>query len=167
MRKIFVLLLASIVFSGCRLTLTRPLKGNYPSEYSVAVNKTPDQVWNKVIAYCTENDISLKLIDKKSGVIISEPYEVTTYSFEKPDGTPELSSAIAIVGCETIKAFKKDCQQPTAIWGQLVFKVQPDDQTRLTVMLSELTAWHNRGGMCLKDVKSTGFLEKQMITQMK
>ncbi|WP_259016432.1 hypothetical protein [Emticicia fluvialis] len=168
MKKVWVLLFIPVVFCGCRVTLTRPLKGNYPSEYTVNINKTPDEVWNKVIAYCRDHRISLKLTDKKSGVILSDPYEVTTYSFENPDGTPELPSAIAIVGCETIRSFRNDCQRPTAIWGKLVFKLKKEENvTTLMVMLTDLAAWYNRGGSCLRDVKSTGFLEKQLLEHIR
>ncbi len=129
------------MFAGCRVTLTSPLQGNYPSEYTVTFNKTHDEVWNNVIAYCRDHSISLKLIDKKSGVILSEPYEVTTCTFENPDGTPELPSAIAIMGCKTIRSFRNDYQRPTSIWGKLVFKIKNgENATTVTVMLTALTA---------------------------
>lgn len=166
MKKVLLLLLTLFVFSACQQRLTGPLKGNYPSDYTITINKPSDKVWIDMLEYCSKKGINLKLMDKKSGIMISEPYQIRTYTFENQDGTPEKISADVIIGCETIGPFKKDCQPPFSIWTNIIFKVKEEDhKTSLTIALSDIVAWYSEYH-CLKDIKSTGFFEKQIIAQI-
>ena len=166
MKKVLILLITLSVFSSCQQRLTRPLKGNYPSDYTITIDKPSDQVWDDMFEYCSKKGISLKTLDKKSGIIISEPYRIRTFTFENEDGTPEIVSADVIVGCETIGPFKKDCMPPFSIWTNIIFRVKEEDnKTLFTITLSDITAWYSEYH-CLKDIKSTGFFEKQLIAQI-
>lgn len=167
MKKVLLLLLTLCVFSSCQQKLLRPLKGNYPSDYTVVSDKSSDELWNTILALCSENDIQIKVTDRKTGLIISRPFKHLTYTFENQDGTPQENSANVIIGCETPGKFIADCQPPTIIWTNIIFKLNEENgKTSLTVRLSDLTAWYSEWKY-LKEAKSTGFLEKQIITKIK
>ncbi|RFS17692.1 hypothetical protein [Emticicia sp. C21] len=166
MKKVLSLLLILSVFSSCQQKLTRPLKGNYPTDYTIISEKSSDELWNDIIAYCSESGIKLKIIDRKSGLIVSQWYKLGTYTFENQDGTLRENGANVVLGCETPGKFIADCQPPTIIWTFINFKLnEKNNKISLTVRLSDLKAWYSEWEY-LKQVKSTGFLEKQIIDKI-
>ena len=166
MKKVLMLLLTLTIFSSCQQKLTRPLKGKYPTDYTIVSEKSSDEIWNSIIAYCSKNGIQIKLMDRKSGLIISKPYKLATYTFENHDGTPQKNTADIILGCETVGAFIADCQTPTIIWTSIIFKLNDvNSKTSITVRLSDLKAWYSEWKY-LKETKSTGYLEKQIIDKI-
>lgn len=167
MKKVLFLLLTLCVFSSCQQKLTRPLKGNYPGDYTEVSFKSTNQIWDSIIQYCKRNGIEIKLMDRKSGLIVSQPYAIKTYTFENPDGIPKNLSANVIIGCETVGSFKNDCQKPVSIWANINFKLNEEsNKTLITLRLSELRALYSYN-QYLKEIKSTGFLEKQIIDNVK
>jgi hypothetical protein len=166
MKKALILLITLSVFSSCEQKLTRPLKRNYPTDYTIFLEKSSEQIWNDIIDYCSKSGIQIKVMDRKSGLIISRPYKLRTYTFENQDGTPQRTNAEVILGCETVGKFIADCQVPTIIWTSIIFKVnEKNGKTSLTIRLSDLTAWYSEWKY-LKEAKSTGFLEKQIIEKI-
>lgn len=167
MKRVLLLLLTLFVFSSCQQKLTHPLKGNYPSDYTIVSDKSSDEIWKSILVLCSKNDIQIKLTDRKTGLIISRPYKLVTYTFENEDGTPQENDATVIIGCETPGKFIADCQPPTIIWTNIIFKLnEENNKTSLTVRLSDLTAWYSKWKY-LKEAKSTGFLEKQIVAKIK
>ncbi|MBA4849514.1 hypothetical protein [Emticicia sp. BO119] len=167
MKKVFTLLLALCIFSSCQQKLLYPLKGNYPGNYALVTDRSPDEVWNDILAYCSQSGIELKITDRKSGLIISKWYRLRTYTFENQDGTLQENGADVVIGCETPGKFIGDCQAPNIIWTNIIFKLnERSSKTALTVRLSDLIAWYSRWEY-LKEVKSTGVLEKQIIERIK
>ncbi|HEY1055418.1 MAG TPA: hypothetical protein VGE24_09790 [Emticicia sp.] len=166
MKKVLLLFLTPIIFSSCQQKLIRPLKGSYPSDYTVVSEKSSDEIWDNVIAFCSKNGIPIKLTDRKTGLIISKPYKLVSYTYENQDGTPREKEANVIIGCESVGTLIADCQLPTIIWTNIIFKLnEENNKTSLTVRLSDLTAWYSQWRY-LKEAKSTGRLEKQIIKEI-
>jgi hypothetical protein len=164
MKKILSFLIIVFLMSSCRIEYT-PLKGNYPSDYTVVFNKPADDVMTDVIEYCLKNNISIKAIDRKSGLIMSEPYRIDAFTFENPNGMPEDSSARVIIGREKLKDYTFE---PEVVYTDIIFRVKEEDnKTSMTIMLANTSAFLVAGGSCLKEVKSTGYLEKRIIEGMK
>lgn len=168
MKKILSLLLIACVMSACDLQFT-PLKGNYPADYSVTFDKPADEVITDVVEYCFRQNISLKTIDRKSGLVISEPYKIKTYTFENPDGTLQNSGAIAVIGREEFNPSKNDPDEPSSVYADIMFIIKEEDnKTTMTVRLANIAAYLFEGKYgCMREVKSTGLLEKQIIYKMK
>jgi hypothetical protein len=167
MKKVLILLITLSVFSSCQQKLLRPLKGNYPSDYTVVSDKSSDELWKNIVALCSKNDIQIKVTDRKTGLIISRPFKLVTYTLENQDGKLQEEDAYVVIGCETPGKFIADCQPPTIIWTNIIFKLNEENgKTSLTIRLSDLTAWYSQWKY-LKEAKSTGFLEKQIIARIK
>lgn len=105
MKKALSFLTVAFLMSACHSIVYTPLKGNYPSDYTIVFNKPADEVMTNIIEYCLKNNISLKVIDRKNGLIMSEPYKINSFTFESPVGIPEDSSARVIVGREKLKNY--------------------------------------------------------------
>lgn len=154
--------------SSCR-TAFIPLKGDYPIDYVVNFDKPAEEVITDIIDYCIENNIPLKTIDRKSGLIMSEPYKIKSYTFENTDGKPKDSNAITILGREGDgpKSAIDDPYDPKDIYADIVFIVKEEDnKTSMSIRLANMVAYFY-SDWCMKEVKSTGFLEKQIIDRMK
>ncbi|HEY1055417.1 MAG TPA: hypothetical protein VGE24_09785 [Emticicia sp.] len=164
MKKTFNFLILVFLMSACRIVYT-PLKGNYPSDYTVVIDEPADQVMTNIIEYCLKNNISLKAIDRKSGLIMSEPYRIDSFTFESQNGMPEDSSARVIIGREKLKDYS---YEPEVVYTDIIFRVKEEDsKTSMTIMLANTAAYLSAGGSCLREVKSTGYLEKKIIEGMK
>jgi hypothetical protein len=152
--------------SACQIVFT-PLRGNYSGDYSIIFEKNADEVINDIVDYCFKNNISIKTIDRKTRLVISEPYRINTYTFENPDGTLQNTSAVAVLGREESKPSKNDPYEPKDIQADIVFIVKEEDtKTSMTIRLANMVAYFY-SDWCMKEVKSTGFLEKQIIDRMK
>lgn len=168
MKKTITWLLIVGTMSSCQ-EIFIPLKGNYHSDYNKVLDKSTDVdlTINSIVEYCFKNNISLKIIDRKSGLIITEPYKLNTASFENPEGTPEDSSAHIIIGRQTIKMLKDYYIEPESTTADIVFKVKEEDnKTTVTILFSNITTYFNGEIGCLKDIKSTGVLERQILAKI-
>ena len=129
------------LISACRTEYT-PLKGHYPSDYAVVFDKPTDKVMTNIIEYCLKNNISLKAIDRKSGLIMSEPYRIDAFTFESQNGMPEDSSARVIIGREAMKASKNDYFEPEVVNTEIIFRVKEvDNKTSMTITLANTSAY--------------------------
>ncbi|MFX6949785.1 hypothetical protein ABTH81_22165, partial [Acinetobacter baumannii] len=53
------------------------------------VNTNKEAIWNKIIDFCSQNGLSIKVIDRSSGVIVFDKVG-TSGTYEKNDSTTEL-----------------------------------------------------------------------------
>jgi hypothetical protein len=84
----FSLTVALMAFlSSCTTTKIIGIKGRYP-EPPIITNsdRSFEKVWEKTVDYFAEHGIPIKIIDKSSGLIISDKTKLT-WSFEKKDGS--------------------------------------------------------------------------------
>jgi hypothetical protein len=143
------------------------LKGNYPTNYTVVSDRPADQIWDDLINYCAGNGIKIKVLDRKSGLIVSEWYKVAPFTFEDKNGNPEIANAKVIIGCDSKGPFKFNCQIPNIAWAYINFKLKEENnKTSVTVRLSDLVAWYNQNDYS-KNIRSTGVMEKEIIDRIK
>lgn len=94
MRFFYPLLM--ILFFSCAVKII-PLKGNYPDKpYEIIVDKSKDKVWDNIIDLFAQKGLSIKIIDRSSGLIISERTALT-WTYEDKNGKLENLSAWAVV----------------------------------------------------------------------
>ncbi|MBL0337317.1 MAG: hypothetical protein IPP73_18915 [Chitinophagaceae bacterium] len=94
--KILIPILFIILFSSCA-TKIYPLKGTYTNgNFEQITDKSKDQVWENIIDFFSKNGISIRIIARSSGLIISGESSLT-WSYENSNGildTPEACVAI-------------------------------------------------------------------------
>jgi hypothetical protein len=73
-----------------------PVKGNYMNGPSVSIQiNRKDSVWTKLIDFCSREGLSIKIIDKSSGLLTFEKLEVN-WTYEN-DSVPEPKNKSAWV----------------------------------------------------------------------
>jgi hypothetical protein len=101
------------VFASCTNAI-QPLKGVYTSgNFEQTSNKNKEQVWSNLIDFFAKNGLSIKIIDKSSGLIVSERSRLI-WSLEKDNG--QLYNPAAWVAVEKMKSGGKDI---TTAWQVL------------------------------------------------
>lgn len=168
MHKIFSLfLILSLVCCSPKII---PLKGSYPStpiiEYS---DNSVDKVWDKIIDFFAQNGLSIKIIDRSSGLIISESSELT-WTFEDKKGNqikPGRWVAIPMV----IAPGADKATSPYKVLGEWNVRIKSaGDKTSINVNLVNIRARFATYSMADRDPvytrvdgRSTGVFEKQMF----
>ena len=82
------LLFASMLFIvGCVSTKVIPIKGTYPeTPIVISSTKSFDQAWDRLVDIFAQKGLSIKIIDRSSGLIISTKSELTTPHWRKGVG---------------------------------------------------------------------------------
>jgi hypothetical protein len=88
MFKLIALFSVSVCFffSSCLAVKKIPIKGQYQNgPYMDTTTWSKDQVWDKVVDFFAQNGLSIKIIDKSSGLITSDHTKLIA-SFEDKKG---------------------------------------------------------------------------------
>lgn len=94
--KLFKLLTVVFFLSSCSNKII-PIKGSYPQTPIIVSSEKPfEEVWDKLINVFAQKGLSIKLIDKSSGLIISDN-SLLSATIENKKGIPENSSAVIVV----------------------------------------------------------------------
>jgi len=169
-------------FSGCAPTL-KPLQGNYSSgPYQITTSKSFDEVWSNVIDMFATDGISIKVIDKSSGLIITEKYSfINHYTYEGYNGQLKpipglLPTPIDPNAWVVVSRIVTDTDiKPREILGEWNVRLKPleNGKTSINVNLVNLKASAQiipLGGTSyteVLDVKSTGKFEQMIIDSLK
>ncbi|HMG82942.1 MAG TPA: hypothetical protein VK559_07890 [Ferruginibacter sp.] len=71
--KYYLIPLCVFLFSGCIATKPDlPVRGIYPAVYTYKSSKSFEDVWSNVIDVFAQKGLPIKIIDKSSGLIVSE-----------------------------------------------------------------------------------------------
>lgn len=156
------------------------LKGQYRnSPYKELTSTEFDVVWSRAIDILAETGASIKIIDKSSGIIISEKYSfINSYSYENPGGSLINPNALVVLS-ELKDAFGKTIN-PNEIFGEFNIRIKSTDSgTLINVNIVNLNAKHTyyssngskierhwqENGMLT--IKSTGLFERRLIGKLK
>jgi len=86
-----------LLLTGCVSTKVIPIKGTYPeTPIIISSTKSFDQAWDKLIDIFAQKGLSIRIIDRSSGLIISNRSELTT-TYEDENGIPLDKSAFIVV----------------------------------------------------------------------
>ena len=137
-----LLLLSSAFLTSCFQLQQVALKGNYPEKpFEVVSDKKFDQVWANIIDLFATKGLSIKLIDKSSGLIVSEKTSfISNYTIEKENGTLENKNAYVVIEKLAISGFKE--AKPDKILGEwnIRIKENTDGKTVVNVNLTNIDA---------------------------
>jgi hypothetical protein len=170
------ILIISITLYSCAFK-TIPIKGQYPEgPYQDTTTLTKDAVWDKIIDFYAQKGLSIKIIDRSSGLIISDRTVLTT-TFEDNKGQP-IKPAAWIVLPKTINPNDRKPFAPGLITGEWNIRIKElsDKRTSINVNLVNINGTEEiiakvgtsykttKQAIPLTRYKSTGNFEK-MITE--
>lgn len=162
MKKVFyVPLIVFLVFS-CTVTNV-PLKGTYEKP-TFETSKSVDEVWTNIIDFFASNGISIKIIDKESGLIISEGNSFKDrYTYEKADGSLFDKSAYIVLNKIS---YGGEQQKPQIVTGEWNIRIKPlNGRTSVAINLVNIEASAEQNFVFTG--KSTGEFEKFIFEQIK
>lgn len=97
MYKIFITIICALFISSCGSSKLMPLKGKYPdTPYQVKTSKSFEQVWDNLVDLFAQKGLSIKIIDKSSGLITSDK-AILTRTIENKDGSLQNPAAFIVV----------------------------------------------------------------------
>ena len=139
--KSIVLLTSSLLLTSCMTLQPLPLKGTYLDKpYEVVSDKKFEQVWTNIIDLFATKGLSIKLIDKSSGLIISEKTSfINDYSFEDKTGKLENPNASVVIEKITYSGYNQSAK-PEKITGEwnIRIKENSDGKTIVNVNLTNI-----------------------------
>jgi hypothetical protein len=162
----------SLFFTSCANKIT-PLKGMYLDKpYEIVSEKTKDQVWDKLIDFFAQKGLSIRIIDRSSGLIISDK-SALTYSLEDSKGNLiDPTAWIAIEKVYNVGANK--IITPSSVSGDWNVRIKelPNNKTSINVNLVNIKAKQvsvSKYGVAEFEIKakSTGNFEKLIAEQIK
>ena len=176
MRKYFTLItiITTIsLFQSCTPTLIG-LKGDYDSRKKVYYSdKSKDEVWSKIIELFSRNGNGIKIIDKSSGLIVSEPMDfVKSVTYEDENGKMYHPERFIV---STYQGFSRSEITPDVISGSWNVRLFEENgktafETNLTNVKAErhiLRTVYTPERLYTFTAKSTGVFEKQIADYIK
>lgn len=163
MKQLTLILLIALV-SSCGAP-KRILKGTYQdTPYQIETNKSFDDVWSNVIDMFATKGLSIKIIDKSSGIITSGTTSfLSSYCYETKEG--KLFNPNAFVVVNMIKNWAGSSLQPQVVTGEWNIRVKKvEDKTIINVNLVNIIAQYKEPSSPFTvwnlEAKSTGVFEK-------
>jgi len=150
-----------------------PLKSDYSKiQNTFFLEKSKDIVWNNIIELFSKNGIGIQLIDKSSGLIISNKTDYSkTATTENENGRLTNDKAFIVVerfdgAFEIVPA-----QNISATWNIRLF--EKDNKTGININMTNIEAITNIpssqysiGRVLRYDAKSTGNFEKMVFNSI-
>ena len=175
--KSIVLLTTSLLLTSCMTLQPLPLKGAYLDKpYEVVSDKKFEQVWTNIIDLFATKGLSIKLIDKSSGLIISEKTSfINDYSFEDKTGKLENPNASVVIEKVTYSGYNQSVK-PEKITGEWNIRIKDNGngKTIVNVNLTNIDATTFIAGSQYSPArnmtfngKSTGKFEELITTLVK
>ena len=154
-----------------------PLKGSYPQTPIVRFSDNSfDKVWEKTIDFFAENGIPIRIIDKSSGLIISDKANLT-WSFEDKNG--KLVNPMAFVAIPSVMDQDKfKPYRPESVTGEWNVRIKAvEGKASINVNLYNITATFGRSYYSTfthsivepvkLDGRTTGVFEKKISDAVK
>lgn len=173
MNRIYALIF--ILLSSCAPKVYS-LKGSYPKPPIIYTsNNSLDKVWSNIIDLFAQKGIPIKLVDKSSGLIISEP-SALVWSYEDKTGNIMKKDAWVVIPKILDKGANKFIK-PTTVLGSWNIRVKEENgKTLINTNLYNITAlystlnsvvWNTTTGTTkVLDGRSTGNFEKFIFEQI-
>ena len=172
MKITFLLSAFLIVLATSCTPKAYPLKGTYTNgNFEAYSEKSKDAVWDNIIEFFAKNGISIRIIDRSSGLIVSGETELT-WSFENKKGELENKDAwVAIY--RLYDPGSRQTYKPYLVTGEWNIRIKEQNNKTLIninlvnptytrVMTSPVKTTFQKGY-----VQSTGVFEKWVYEKIK
>lgn len=143
MKKNIAAFVSFFLFS-CMATKTIPIKGSYPAPPIVTISDRPfEKVWDNVIDYFAQNGIPIKIIDKSSGLIVSDKAKLS-WSFEDKNGQIFSKTAFVVLD-KIIDKMSGKPFVPESVTGEWNLRIKTDGgRTLINVNLFNIQATYGK-----------------------
>ena len=133
-----------------------------PAPYTFTTTLSKDQIWRKIVTLFTHNGISIKVVDKNSGIIQSEKIGLGTHCNAEGQGD---STAWALFNRVPAGNY---LQYPQLMNGELMLSVdEQQGKTHVSIQLFNLFAFHKDAFEETKyQIRSTQVLEKMIANYL-
>lgn len=180
--KLFVCFMsAMILLSSCAMK-TIPLKGTYPiTPLIYGSTKSFDQIWDKLIDVFAQKGLAIKIIDRTSGLIVSDSYSLNA-TVENKNGIVYDKNAFVAIGKfyyngryipmsgsrDGVYSIKK-VPEPMPVYGEWNVRIKPTATggTSINININNLNYQDMKTKLVKKiestDYKTTGVFEKQLF----
>lgn len=171
--RIIALIAIAIMATSCA-PQQMVLKGNYAEKpFEVTINKPIEVVWSNIIDFFATKGISIKIIDKSSGLVVSEKTSfANNYTIENEDGSLKNPSAYIVVAPWKYYGATFGPQELSAEWN-IRIKSLPDNKTSVNVNLTNVQGSYSRSGTQNSEPlyftysgKSTGKFEILIVNEL-
>ena len=164
MKKVLLLVLVSVSLSSCSSSMLL-LQGEYPRyNYSIETTLSKDDVWDNIVDWFFDQQISISLIDKQSGIIKSGTISLIDVSAEESDGKPIAPEAYCVFAGDSFWEWDHII---SSITGSVMARVvQNEEKTIVRVILADLECCSRKDTNRYIEVKSTGVFEKSWLERM-
>jgi hypothetical protein len=171
MKRIFFLFL----LSSCFVVKNIPIKGTYPTPPFEGISSNNSEiVWDKLIDLFVQKGLPIKLIEKASGLIVSDESELI-WSFENSKGQLYENRAHVVLKKTTVYGI---AAAPYRITGEWNIRIKPEgEKTKININLINIRPYamdtlgnvRNYGRVFSpgSDVKSTGNFEQAIFEIIK
>lgn len=177
MKSILTLSFSIFLFTSCAVKKI-PIKGSYPTPPITETTTTKvDSVWSNLIDFIAQKGMTIKIIDRSSGLLITEDYSFEdVYTYEKKK-TGQLANPSAYLVTSRIKstANKEGSIGPAVVLGNWNVRLKPSAtgtliNVNITNIRSYLLVTSRNVDQRVEsdfDVKTTGVFERMIIENIK
>jgi hypothetical protein len=160
MRKLFTLIFVAVTLQSC-LESKVPIKGSYTNPNTFYFEKTEDEVWKGLMAVICDKGLSIKSMDKFSGVIFGDKYDFGLNASAE-HAKDKLVNKEAFIVTEYVVYNGSTYILPSSItadWNIRIF--QYEGKTALKINVKNIVSKYPSGqSFIYYDAKSTGNFEK-------
>jgi hypothetical protein len=181
------LILLALIFCSCSVT-NYPLKGSYPNTPMVfASNNTFENTWDKLIDVFAQKGLSIRLIDKSSGLIISTTSAMPASAEDEKGRLVDRSAYIAVpswrfgggqrqaISGQVSTGYNKNSKAKfREVYGEWNVRVKPSrDGSTINVNITNVNYYEydqktkTKIFLPLTDYHSTGVFEKLLSDMIK
>lgn len=164
-------LLITLLLVGCFTTKTIPLKNQYqttPFQSTSTNNK--DVVWDKLIDLFAQNGLSIKIIDRSSGLIVSDRSSLT-WTHEDKNGKLIKPNAFVVLAKQI--DVNKNVVKPGGVSGEWNVRIKDNGSSGTIINVNLVNLKETVSGYKIapydKDIRgvSTGNFEKIIFDNIK
>lgn len=167
----FLIFCTFLFTTSCQYKVV-PLKGAYSNgNFEAYSEKSKEQVWDNIIDFFAKNGISIRIIDKSSGLIISGSTRLS-WTYEDKNGKPANSSSWVVIQ-KLIDPGSKKPVNPLGIYGEWNIRIKEQNgKTLVNVNLVNPSYTYFLGGEKSQSFKkgayqSSEIFEKWIYEQIK
>lgn len=175
MRLIHCLFVLVVIISASSCTIkTIPLKGHYSNgNFEAITDKSREQVWDQLIDLFAKNGLPISVIDKSSGLIVSNGAQLT-WTYEDKKGNLVNPNASVVIAKLSLNGEELKGARPALIVGSWNVRIKSvsDKQTMVNINLvnpriTYNTMSTNNTEFNQGSIQSTGNFEKKIFESIK
>lgn len=171
MKRLTILLCCLLLLSSCSLKFY-PLKGQYPATPIIGYSdKSFDKVWDNIIDLFSQQGLSIKIIDRSSGLIISTQGKLKA-SYENKKGELYIPKAYVVVEQNNMESEENRKAPLFEVLGEWNIRIKNENgRTSININIVNITSERpGYGGRVERfdpHAHTTGYFEKMIFDIIK